>query len=427
MHKRKTASFRFQTFSKKQLQLLTWWLAKQVSSYDAIICDGAVRSGKTAVGSFSYVLWSMENFNEENFGFAGKTIGSLRRNVIRPLMRMLRGRHYKIKDHRADNMIEISKGGVTNYYYLFGGKDEASQTLVQGVTLAGFFFDEVALQPQSFVNQATARVSVDGGKYWFNCNPEGPYHWFKLEWIDKLDEKHAIRLHFTMEDNPSLSENVKQRYKRMYSGVFYKRYIQGLWVMADGIIYSNFDENKMVKELPNDAVPDESWVSCDYGTMNATTFALWQHWDNAWYCTDEFYHSGREAGHQRTDAQYADNMEEFYKRNGLDKTSVRIILDPSAKSFRTELRQHGFGTRHARNNVLDGIREMMTLMSSGVMFWSKKCVNTFKEFNSYMWDEKAADRGEDKPIKQNDHAMDRDRYMAETVIVPHMRNDGFYN
>ena len=419
------AMISFTPFSHKQLTTLNWWRSEP--QMQAIICDGAVRSGKTFSMSLGYIFWSMIMFDGQQFGIAGKTIGSLRRNVIRPLTGALSTIGMSVIDHRSDNMIEVAFDGVTNYYYLFGGKDESSQDLVQGITLAGFFFDEVALMPESFVNQATARVSVEGGRFWFNCNPAGPYHWFKQQWIDQADQKRALRVHFSMRDNPSLTADVIDRYEHLYSGVFYKRYIQGLWVMADGIIYSNFDEETMVKELPDDAVPDESWVSCDYGTMNATTFALWQHWDNAWYCTDEFYHSGREAGHQRTDAQYADNMEEFYQRNNLDKTSVRIILDPSAKSFRTELRQHGFGTRHARNNVLDGIREMMTLMSNGVMYWSKKCVNTFKEFNSYMWDEKAADRGEDKPIKQNDHAMDRDRYMAETVIVPRMRHDGFYS
>ncbi|WDF83622.1 PBSX family phage terminase large subunit [Lacticaseibacillus pabuli] len=419
------AMISFTPFSSKQLTTLNWWRSEP--QMQAIICDGAVRSGKTFSMSLGYVFWSMIMFDGQQFGIAGKTIGSLRRNVIRPLTGALSTIGMSVIDHRSDNMIEVAFDGVTNYFYLFGGKDESSQDLVQGITLAGFFFDEVALMPESFVNQATARVSVEGGRFWFNCNPAGPYHWFKQQWIDEADQKKALRVHFTMRDNPSLTADVIDRYEHLYSGVFYKRYIQGLWVMADGIIYSNFDETTMVKELPDGAVPDESWVSCDYGTMNATTFALWQHWDNAWYCTDEFYHSGREAGHQRTDAQYADNMEEFYQHNGLDKKSVRIILDPSAKSFRTELRQRGFSTRHARNNVLDGIREMMTLMSNGVMYWSKKCVNTFKEFNSYMWDEKAADRGEDKPIKQNDHAMDRDRYMAEMVIVPRMRHDGFYD
>ena len=117
---------------------------------------------------------------------------------------MLRSRGYTVADHRADNLVIITKGDVTNYFYIFGGKDERSQDLIQGITLAGVFFDEVALMPESFVNQATGRCSVDGSKYWFNCNPDGPYHWFKTEWIDKREEKHLLYLHFTMDDNLSL-------------------------------------------------------------------------------------------------------------------------------------------------------------------------------------------------------------------------------
>ena len=178
--------FRFKPFSRKQKQILTWWLSESpVYGKDGIIADGAIRSGKTVSMSLSFVLWAMEHFREENFAMCGKTIGSFRRNVLTVLKLMLRSRGYKLKDHRADNLVEISRKGVTNYFYIFGGKDERSQDLIQGITLAGVFFDEVALMPESFVNQATGRCSVEGSKFWFNCNPEGPYHWFKQNWIDR--------------------------------------------------------------------------------------------------------------------------------------------------------------------------------------------------------------------------------------------------
>lgn len=151
----------------------------------ALYADGSIRAGKTVSMALSYVMWAMESFDDMNFGMAGKTIGSLRRNVITPLMKMLKSRKYKVRDHRSDNMLSVTKNGVTNFFYIFGGKDEASQDLIQGITLAGMFFDEVALMPESFVNQATGRCSVDGSKYWFNCNPAGPYHWFKTNWIDR--------------------------------------------------------------------------------------------------------------------------------------------------------------------------------------------------------------------------------------------------
>lgn len=235
---KKKAKFKFKPFSKKQRKILNWWCDDSpVKDKDGIIADGAIRSGKTISMSLSFILWAMTRFDAQNFGMCGKTIGSFRRNVLFWLKLMLISRGFKVKDMRADNLLIVSKNGVENFFYIFGGKDERSQDLIQGITLAGVFFDEVALMPESFVNQATGRCSVEGSKFWFNCNPDGPKHWFKLNWIDKCKEKKLIYLHFTMEDNLSLTEAIKERYKAMYVGVFYQRYILGLWVAAEGVIF----------------------------------------------------------------------------------------------------------------------------------------------------------------------------------------------
>lgn len=412
--KRKTKTsvvFKFTTFSKKQKQVLSWWENEKYKDKEAIICDGSVRAGKTVIMSLSYIFWAMESYDEEQFGMAGKTIGSLRRNVIRPLKKMLRGRGYAVKDNRTDNILEITKNGKTNYFFLFGGKDEASQDLVQGLTAAGFFFDEVALMPQSFVNQATARLSVEGAKSWFNCNPAGPHHWFKIEWIDKLTEKNAIRIHFMMEDNPSLSQKVISRFKRMYSGVFYDRFIRGLWVLSEGIIFDNFDKETMVKEPPTDIPANQYYVSIDYGTQNATVFLLWGRYGKQWYCIDEWYYSGRESSRQKTDEEYSQALKEFTE----DK-KVTIIVDPSAASFIAQLQKDGFNVLKANNDVLDGIRATQVAMNRGDVYFSSKCKHLFKEFSSYIWDEKASERGEDKPIKQYDHACDALRYFVYTNL-----------
>ncbi|MEL7609730.1 MAG: PBSX family phage terminase large subunit [Bacillota bacterium] len=238
------ATFRFKPFSPRQKQILTWWLPESpVHDMDGIIADGAIRSGKTVAMSLSYVIWAMETFSAQNFGMAGKTIGSFRRNVLFWLKLMLRSRGYAVEDHRSDNLLIVRRGGRENYFYIFGGKDERSQDLIQGITLAGMFFDEVALMPESFVNQATGRCSVDGSKFWFNCNPEGPNHWFRQEWILQYKKKRLLYLHFTMDDNWSLSEKIKARYRSMYTGVFFKRFILGLWVAAEGMIYQAFAGN----------------------------------------------------------------------------------------------------------------------------------------------------------------------------------------
>lgn len=408
---RNRALFHFETFSRKQIMVLSWWLHDETKDKDALICDGSVRAGKTLVMSLSYILWIMYNFDNQQFGMAGKTIGSLRRNVVRPLKVMLVGRGYTVHDARSDNRLDISKGNVTNSVFLFGGKDEGSQDLVQGITLAGFFFDEVALMPESFVNQAVARCSVANSKLWFNCNPAGPYHWFKQNWIDHLSDKNAIRIHFTMEDNLSLSEHIRNRYQRMYSGVFYQRYILGLWVLSEGIIYDNFDKNTMVQSPPENAQFSKYYVSCDYGTLNPTVFLMWGFYDGTWYCLKEYYYSGRQAPKQRTDEQYANDLAKF-----LGDIMAKIIVDPSAASFITVLRKRGYTVIKASNDVLDGIRATQTAMNTGKIVFSQNCKNLFKELASYVWDDKAAEHGEDKPVKQHDHAMDAMRYFVYNVL-----------
>ena len=241
--------FKWQKFSKKQLKVLTWWCDNSpVKDYDGIIADGAVRSGKTISMAPAFLNWSMVKFDGQDFAICGKTIGSLRRNVINTLKAQALSLSYKIEEKRSENLLIVTKGNVSNNYYMFGGKDESSQDLIQGMTLAGVFFDEVALMPQSFVTQAEARCSVEGAKYWHNCNPKNPTHWFKKEYIDLRKEKNLLYLHFTMDDNLTLSEKVKERFKRMFSGVFYQRNILGLWVTAEGKIYTTFTEKNIIKQ-----------------------------------------------------------------------------------------------------------------------------------------------------------------------------------
>ena len=410
----KAAVFQFKPFSKKQKQVLTWWLPESpVHGKDGIIADGSIRSGKTVSMALSFVMWAMESFEEQNFAMCGKTIGSFRRNVLLVLKLMLKSRGYAVKDHRADNFIEIRFEGKVNYFYIFGGKDERSQDLIQGITLAGVLFDEVALMPESFVNQATGRCSVSGSKFWFNCNPDGPYHWFKTNWIDRAKEKGLLYLHFTMDDNLSLTEDIKKRYASLYSGVFFQRYILGLWVVAEGIIYDMFSEAKHVVESVTSPPQPKRYVSCDYGTQNATVFLMWQSGpDGKWYCVDEYYYSGRDESTQKTDNEYADDLEKFIAGKSIEA----VIIDPSAASFIALLRKRKIKIIKARNDVLDGIRFTGMLLNTGQLFFLKKCKNTIQEFGSYIWDAKACERGEDKPIKQHDHAMDAVRYFCYTVI-----------
>lgn len=410
-------SFHFSPFSQKQKKVLTWWCQNSpVNEKDGIIADGAIRSGKTVSMSLSFVMWAMSSFDGQNFAMCGKTIGSFRRNVLFWLKLMLYSRGYSITDHRADNLLVVRKNGKENYFYIFGGKDERSQDLIQGITLAGVFFDEVALMPESFVNQATGRCSVKGSKFWFNCNPDGPYHWFKVNWIDKCKEKNILYLHFTMDDNLSLAEDIKKRYRSMYTGVFFKRYILGLWAVAEGIIYDMFSKEKHtkdIKEFFRILINGNRYVSCDYGTQNATVFLLWNKGrDGKWYCIREYYYSGRDKAKQKTDSEYADDLKEW-----LEGIQIKaIIVDPSAASFIAELRKRGYKVLKAKNDVLDGIRLVGTMLNLEQLVFASSCKETIKEFASYVWDEKALERGEDKPTKQHDHCLDACRYFVSTIL-----------
>lgn len=408
-------TYEFKPFSRKQKQVLTWWCPDSpVKDKDGIICDGAIRSGKTLCMSLSYVLWAMTTFDKMNLGMAGKTIGSFRRNVLTELVVMLRSFGYAVRDHRADNYLEVSRGKRTNYFYVFGGKDESSQYLIQGITLAGMFFDEVALMPESFVNQATGRCSVAGSKFWFNCNPDNPRHWFKLNWVDKLEEKNMLHLHFTMDDNLSLAEEIKERYRTRFTGVFYKRYILGLWCVADGLVYSMFDESR---HIIRGACPVSSMhiVSVDYGTVNPFSVGLWGFDGTRAIREREIYYNGRERGERKDDEAYYQMMDEMIGELPVEC----IIVDPSAASFIETIKKHGkYLVKGANNDVLDGIRITTTFLNSGRILIHESCENTIEEFGLYSWDEES---GEDKVIKENDHAMDDIRYFCNTWLRKWLR------
>lgn len=425
MKMRKRPVFKFKAFSQKQRMVLNWWTENSpVKDYDGIIADGAIRSGKTVSMSLSFVFWAMDSFNGENFIMAGKTINSFRRNVLVNLINMLRSRGYNCIHHlsgETPNMLEVTRKSVTNYFYIFGGKDEGSQDLVQGITAAGAFFDEVALMPESFVNQATGRCSVEGSKFWFNCNPGGPLHWFKTNWIDKCREKKLVYLHFTMEDNLSLSENVKERYRSMYAGVFYLRYIKGLWKTAEGLIYTMFTNENMYDQLEERIkyISSKS-ISVDYGTTNPCVFyeiwddgqILWVEKEYRWDSRSE--EARRSLNSQKTDAQYADDMSAFM--GSRPEELCMIIVDPSAASFIQELRSRGWVVKEANNDVLDGIRKTGALFAKRqIRINQNRCKGLIGELQSYVWDDKAAEKGEEKPVKQLDHGPDAIRYKVNSL------------
>lgn len=258
--------------------------------------------------------------------------------------------------------------------------------------------------PRSFVEQAVARCSVRGSKLWFNCNPEGPEHWFYKEWIEKAESRGALRLHFTMADNPGLSPEIRQRYERLYTGVFYRRFVQGEWAAAQGLVYDFFDPARDAAPVPEGAF--SRWrVSVDYGTVNPLSMGLWGERDGVWYRVEEVYYDSRREGQQKTDAEYADMLE----RLAAGREIQRVIVDPSAASFIETLRQRGWRVKKANNDVADGIRVTADLLRQRRIVLCNTCRDCLREMALYCWDEKA---GKDAPKKEHDHAMDEMRYFA---------------
>ncbi len=400
-------------FSPKQLRVLTWW---HDPGREALICDGAVRSGKTFAMGLSFFLWAQAEFDGRQFGICGKTIASVRRNLLSELVPCLRRLGMEVRDRRGEHLLTVRFRGHENRFLLFGGRDESSAALIQGSTLAGVLLDEAALMPRSFVEQAAARCSVAGSRLWFNCNPEGPQHWFYQEWILKAEERRALRLHFTMEDNPVLTERIRERYRRNCSGAFYRRFVLGEWAEAEGRVYDFFDPERDAAKAPEDGF--SAWrVSADYGTVNPASFGLWGLREGVWYRVREFYYDSRKAGRQRTDAEYAEDLE----RLAGGREIQRVIVDPSAASFMETLRRRGFRVVKADNDVADGIRVTADLLRTGRVVICGDCQDCLREIAQYCWER----RGErDAPRKKDDHAMDDLRYFAMD-LVKEREEDGF--
>jgi len=398
----------YQTFSEKQRKVLTWWMpGNSDCEKEAIVCDGAVRSGKTMAMGLSFFLWASACFDGKQFGVCGKTIASLRRNVLSEILPKLEGLGATWKEKRTENLVILRFLGHENRFYVFGGRDESSASLIQGITFAGILLDEAALMPRSFVEQACARCSVAGSRLWFNCNPAGPSHWLYKTWSLEAEQRNCLRLHFTMEDNPSLTPQIRQRYQKLYTGVFYRRYILGQWAQAEGRVYDFFSP-EMAGKIPDSC--DKWYISCDYGTVNPMSMGMWGRRQGIWYRVKEFYFDSRREQRQMTDAEYADELQKLAG----DKTITAVIVDPSAASFLEVLRRRGWRVQKAKNDVLSGIRLTADLLKNGKLVICEGCSDCLREMEEYVWDLSGGSK--DKVRKEHDHAMDDMRYFVATVL-----------
>ncbi len=393
--------------SPKQRQAVFWWKkGSPTAHYDGILCDGAIRSGKTLSLGLGFFLWAMTSFRGSRFALCGKTVGAVRRNVLSELLPKLMELGMEVQDKRSENRMHIRFLGSENDFFLFGGGNESSQDLIQGMTLAGVLLDEATLMPKSFVEQACARCSVLGAKIFLNCNPSSPRHWLYEEWILKAEARNFLHLHFTMADNPALTPAVRKRYENLYEGAFYRRYVLGQWVQAEGRVYDFFD-TATAPPAPEDGFT-RWFVSCDYGTVNPASFGLWGEKDGVYYRVKEYYYDSRLEGKQLTDEEYADALENLVSGRPISA----VVADPSAASFMAVLRRRGFTVWKGKNDVLSGIRLTSSLLKSGKLVICRECTDCLREMDLYLWD-----KG-DTVKKENDHAMDDMRYFAATVLHP---------
>lgn len=389
------------SFSPKQRKLFQWW-----NDYDAVICDGAVRSGKSFAMGVAFFLWAMSCYRGQQFGLCATTQNGVRRNLLTPVVPVLREMGFQVEEQFSRGQLVVRQGRRSNTFYLYGGRNEGSPALIQGVTLAGVLLDEAALMPRSFVEQACARCSVEGGRIWFSCNPAGPEHWFYKEWICRSEEKGVLYLHFTMEDNPALSSATRRKYQRMFRGVFYQRYVLGQWVAAEGLVYDFFDTADL-PEPPRDGF--ERWrISCDYGTRNPASFGLWGKKGGVWYRVKEYYYDARAEGRQKTDSEYGAEL----RRLAGGRRVEMVIVDPSAASFIEVLHRAGWNVRKADNRVLEGIRRTAEKLKAGEVVICRGCDAAVREFSMYCWDTAS---GQDRVKKEHDHAMDDIRYFVMSL------------
>lgn len=375
------------------------------SIYRLNIWEGSVRSGKTVASILAWLYYIVMGPPGELM-MVGRTERTLKRNVLDPIM-----------DYVGESECRVTQGtGEARIFgrrvYLAGGNDARSELKIRGVTLAGAYADEITTLPESFWTMLLSRLSIPGARLYGTTNPDSPYHWLKLDYLDRRDELDLGVWHFTLDDNPHLDPKYVESLKAEYTGLWYQRYVQGLWVLAEGTVYDMFREDMHVVAEPPELAKDY-YVAVDYGTGNPTVFGLFGvRGERAWMEREYFYDPNR-SGRQKTDEDYGRDLVAFL--GGVRPRE--IIIDPSAASFRAQLRKMGFPqVRDADNAVLDGIRTQATMLSAGRYQVCVGCKETIREYGGYVWDAKAQARGEDKPMKQSDHTKDAERYFLHTVF-----------
>lgn len=397
-------------YSAKQIDVITKTISNDLGFIN--ILEGSVRSGKTFIANLAWILYIL-NSPHNIFLMSGESTDSLYRNVIGDIIFIL-GKDKAIyqDSSKGGAQLVINFDGTTKICYCRGGSKSNDEGKIRGITIGGWYADEITLHNETFVKQALSRMSLEGAKAFWTTNPDSPFHYIKTEYIEKAEQNKYKHWHFTLDDNLSLNNEYKENIKNAYAGLFYDRFIKGMWVLSDGLVYDMFDKNIHIVETIEREYT-QKYIAIDYGTQNPTTFGMFAKDKGQWYMVKEYHHSGRKQKRQKTDSEYADDLEAFMNN---DK-NIQIIVDPSAASFIAELKKRGLKVKQAKNDVLEGIRNVGNVLKNNLILFNDYNSETFKEFETYIWDEKASLKGEDKPVKENDHHLDGLRYFVNTVLL----------
>ena len=375
------------------------WRTKKLQRINLL--EGSVSSGKTWISLVCWGFWLATMPQNQLYLMCGKSLTTLKRNCLIPLEAMFGQSNFSFSTSAKEAYL------FGRRILLEGANDARSEGKIRGLTLQGAYCDELTLFPKDFFVMLLSRLRVPGAKLIATTNPDSPQHWLKREYIDRMAELDMLTMRFLLEDNTTLDPQYVAAVKAEYTGVFYRRFILGEWCVAEGLIYPMFDKAVHVKSLPH---PQGEWyVSVDYGTLNAFSAGLWCYDGTTAYRVAEYYYSGREQKRQRTNTQYLQSIQQLIA----GKSISAVIVDPSAASFIAELRQAGFLVRKGKNDVVEGIRRTAAALEQGKLLFSPDCKNSFREFALYRWDESSS---QDRPIKENDHAMDDIRYFVSTIL-----------
>lgn len=395
------------------------------------VWEGAVRSSKTVVSAIAFMSFVYES-EDSVFIMSGKTIASLYRNVITGdfgILELYKGMVEYKRDSQNNSVLSIlGQDGREKLIYCFGANDERSYQTLRGLTAGGWYADEINLQNRNFIEEAFRRTIVSKQrKHFWTLNPDNPYHFIYSDFIDKYTEQNLKGFwlwFFTLDDNPSLTEERKRELASQYSGIFYKRYILGIRCVAEGAIYDMFTNENIYTEnqKPNfRSLKFVRYIAMDYGTVNPCVFLdIFDDGEVVWV-DNEYYYDSKKQMKQKSDEEYADDyyhfVEDWYRAN--DPTLIgrpEGILDPSAASFAVALKKRGFFVTDADNDVENGIRRVATMLARRTIMINERCKNTIKEITSYSWDDKKVEVGKEEPIKANDHSCDALRYFVNTRV-----------